>query len=272
MTEPTRALSACPFCGGSAEAYDRFNVKCTGCGAEINAQPGQAVEMWNRRSLPCVASESLRQREETIEPTEEQIKEVYMQHAKLHDGLTMVLDRPGFEQAIRALRSPDAAPQGNQATDSPQEVAVKVPAGAAPDSPAGVADMEALYGKHTPTNIFTDSSAAPSERREGDAWMETDGYGSFWTCGKGYERGKCQMQVVRPGKVQCELCDTPSAPPADFVLVPRSFLEATPCPNCSGIGWYPVPNRNTGEAEQQECQWCAEKAEAMLDAGQRGES
>lgn len=46
---PIVELLPCPFCGGGAHAYDRFNVKCTGCGAEINAQPGQATDLWNKR-------------------------------------------------------------------------------------------------------------------------------------------------------------------------------------------------------------------------------
>ena len=45
-------LKPCPFCGGGAQETSRFDVKCTGCGAEINAQPGQAAEFWNRRAAP----------------------------------------------------------------------------------------------------------------------------------------------------------------------------------------------------------------------------
>lgn len=49
MIDETKALP-CPFCGGAAEETSRFDVKCTGCGAEINAPPGQALELWNNRA------------------------------------------------------------------------------------------------------------------------------------------------------------------------------------------------------------------------------
>lgn len=54
--------------------------------------------------------------------------------------------------------------------------------------------------------------------------------------------------------------------PSGMVLVSRSFLEATPCPNCGGQGWYVVPNRNTGDPEQEQCQWCDEKSTALKNA------
>ena len=47
---PSNTLKPCPFCGGEAEQTSRFDVKCNGCGAEINALPGQAPELWNRRA------------------------------------------------------------------------------------------------------------------------------------------------------------------------------------------------------------------------------
>ena len=49
-------LLPCPFCGCSARAVDRFNVKCEGCGAEINALPGQAIALWNWRAAPPVSA------------------------------------------------------------------------------------------------------------------------------------------------------------------------------------------------------------------------
>ena len=48
-------------------------------------------------------------------------------------------------------------------------------------------------------------------------------------------------------------------------VVPRSFLEHARCPNCDGQGWYVIPNRNTGDAEQEQCQWCEER-NAILSA------
>lgn len=53
-------------------------------------------------------------------------------------------------------------------------------------------------------------------------WMETDGFGNFWTCSKGKGRSDCKMQVVRPGKVQCELCDEPAAAGEKINAVPQA--------------------------------------------------
>ena len=33
------------------------------------------------------------------------------------------------------------------------------------------------------------------------------GFGNVWECEKGYTAAVCKMEVVRPGKVQCELCE-----------------------------------------------------------------
>ena len=35
----------------------------------------------------------------------------------------------------------------------------------------------------------------------------TDGFGNFWECSKGRPEAGCHMEVLRPGKVQCVLCD-----------------------------------------------------------------
>lgn len=43
-------LRECPFCG-CVPTLDRFNARCPGCDAEINAATrGLAAEMWNRRT------------------------------------------------------------------------------------------------------------------------------------------------------------------------------------------------------------------------------
>ena len=34
-----------------------------------------------------------------------------------------------------------------------------------------------------------------------------DGFGNVWECEKGYTAAVCKLEVVRPGKVQCELCE-----------------------------------------------------------------
>ncbi len=57
-------LEPCPFCGSSAEEASRFDVKCSGCGAEINALPGQAVKLWNTRTnSPTLAAAVQAERE-----------------------------------------------------------------------------------------------------------------------------------------------------------------------------------------------------------------
>ena len=46
---------------------------------------------------------------------------------------------------------------------------------------------------------------------------------------------------------------------SDFRMNGSNSYEGVPeCPYCGGQGWYVVPNRNTGDAEQEQCQWCAE--------------
>lgn len=37
---------------------------------------------------------------------------------------------------------------------------------------------------------------------------EEDGFGNGWECARGLPTGKCGMQIVRPGKVQCDICDS----------------------------------------------------------------
>lgn len=39
----------------------------------------------------------------------------------------------------------------------------------------------------------------------------------------------------------------------------RELLSVARCPNCENEGWYVVPNRNTGEPEQQQCEFCHER-------------
>jgi hypothetical protein len=43
------------------------------------------------------------------------------------------------------------------------------------------------------------------------------------------------------------------------------MLKAARCPNCDEQGWYVVPHRNTGEPEQQQCQWCDERRQYVND-------
>ena len=49
--------------------------------------------------------------------------------------------------------------------------------------------------------------ASPAER-EG-LHTVSDGFGSTWRCVKDRPQGKCGLQVVRPGKAQCDECDGP---------------------------------------------------------------
>ena len=48
-------LKSCPLCGGTAELHGRFDIKCSGCGCEINGLPGQVVDAWNRRAVDVEA-------------------------------------------------------------------------------------------------------------------------------------------------------------------------------------------------------------------------
>ena len=52
-----------------------------------------------------------------------------------------------------------------------------------------------------------------------------------------------------------------------MVSVPRGFLEAARCPECSGVGWNEVVGSD-GEPEQQQCQWCDMRNE-MLAASEK---
>ena len=56
-----------------------------------------------------------------------------------------------------------------------------------------------------------------------------------------------------------------------MVSVPRGFLEAARCPECSGVGWNEVVGSD-GEPEQQQCQWCDMRNEmlAASEKDQRG--
>ena len=49
----------------------------------------------------------------------------------------------------------------------------------------------------------------------------------------------------------------------------REAVEKLECPACRNIGWYEVPNRNTGEPEQEQCRFCVER-QAALGAGEQG--
>ena len=38
----------------------------------------------------------------------------------------------------------------------------------------------------------------------------------------------------------------------------KNLVDAEVCPNCIDKGWFIQANRNTGDAEQEQCQWCYE--------------
>jgi hypothetical protein len=38
--------------------------------------------------------------------------------------------------------------------------------------------------------------------------------------------------------------------------LPERLDAAQRCPNCNDVGWYVVTNRSTGEAEQEQCEFC----------------
>ena len=55
--------------------------------------------------------------------------------------------------------------------------------------------------------------------------MAEDGFGSVWECVKGRTDG-CGLQVVRPGKAQCEECDgTAEAAPSGPTEQERYIAE-----------------------------------------------
>lgn len=41
----------------------------------------------------------------------------------------------------------------------------------------------------------------------------SDGFGNSWECSQGRPEAGCHMEVVRPGKVQCVLCDAHGTSP-----------------------------------------------------------
>ena len=41
------------------------------------------------------------------------------------------------------------------------------------------------------------------------------------------------------------------------------------CPHCPNQGWYAVPNRNTGDAEQQQCEFCYTTPNSRFNADAR---
>ena len=43
----------------------------------------------------------------------------------------------------------------------------------------------------------------------------------------------------------------------------REAVEKLECPACNNVGWYEVPNRNTGEPEQEQCRFCYERILAL---------
>lgn len=46
----------------------------------------------------------------------------------------------------------------------------------------------------------------------------------------------------------------------------RKVVDAKFCPYCQDVGWYEAPNPQTGEGEQQQCQWCYETPDSRFNA------
>ena len=52
--------------------------------------------------------------------------------------------------------------------------------------------------------------AARQDAGAQEPYTNSDGFGSMWICNEGLPEGECQMQIVRPGKMQCDRCDYPA--------------------------------------------------------------
>lgn len=66
--ECRKELKPCPFCGASISKRDRFNIKCDGCGVEMNALPHLLESSWNSRteSKPVTREEMTRETFDTF--------------------------------------------------------------------------------------------------------------------------------------------------------------------------------------------------------------
>jgi hypothetical protein len=47
--------------------------------------------------------------------------------------------------------------------------------------------------------------------------------------------------------------------------LPERLDAAQRCPNCQDQGWYVVPNRNTGEPEQEQCEFCCTVPDSLFN-------
>lgn len=61
--------------------------------------------------------------------------------------------------------------------------------------------------------------------------------------------------------VACARTDIPRLLDALEEAMKRMSGEKS-CPICGNIGWIIIPNRNTGDAERLQCQWCDENYHA----------
>lgn len=63
MSTETR-LKPCPFCGGAAKEFERFNaniITCRRCGVKVRQSEmgeGDAAERWNQRATPLPPSQT----------------------------------------------------------------------------------------------------------------------------------------------------------------------------------------------------------------------
>jgi len=58
-------LLPCPFCGSAEVSPSSWDVKCSGCGAEMPGGTQQAIERWNRR--PTLSDEAVERAATSIE-------------------------------------------------------------------------------------------------------------------------------------------------------------------------------------------------------------
>lgn len=132
MSTETR-LKPCPFCGGAAKEFERFNanvITCRRCGVKVRQSEmgeGDAAERWNQRATPVAAQPDVTQqtlddvmagipaRDAEIEALRKEIETLRAQQdtdrvnalPPLNDDLIAILGRPNFmcAQLADTLRS-----------------------------------------------------------------------------------------------------------------------------------------------------------------------
>ena len=195
----------------------------------------------------------------------------------------VLTDTDALRAAPPRSDSTDAAPQEVPGVNSARtsERTTLQPGGKNPEGPLDIGD-----GPHQP------AVAAPTTKPGGEAvrsalidlvrlkdlkeWIEHGLPGVDETT-KAEAKARYEHEkepAWEAARLALEATPPPPSAPADVVnLRAVELLREARCPHCDGQGWYIVPNRNTGEPEQEQCRWCDERAAflATLPAGAAGE-